>query len=383
MPSPPWLHGDAERPPMKRAASTALAGTALTLVALLFGTAPMFVPGIAFTALGLTVPAWVWLSARRATVQRLMNVERAVEDEPVHATIEVRRGRLGLPGGEITDPIAGVRPVGARLSIIDGHRTARIRAVASFPRRGIHRLAPPTLLVQDSLALARVLRAGGSPPQELLVLPRTERVSWAGGGAGPRPDASAAAAARDPHAAVDLDGLRPYRPGTPASRIHWSALARGAGLLERRLQADGESFPVVILDSRGDGPPEQLDAAVRAAASLTLEFARAGGCALLLPGERRTITVARNLASWPAVPARLAVVEGGDSTRAPILRTGAYLRQVFYVAARPIARVPPALSGISRGVTVLVLPKELGVPAAARRSLEVTGCVGFILAAAR
>jgi hypothetical protein len=137
----------------------------------------------------------------------------------------------------------------------------------------------------------------------------------------------------------------------------------------------------VILDARGDGPPEHLDAAVRAAASLTLELARAGGCALLLPGERRTIAVGRDLASWPAVHARLAVVEGGLRTPPPIPRPGAYLRQVFYVAARPIARHPPALAGVSSGVIVLVLPKDLAMLPAARPSLEVTGCVGFILAA--
>ena len=95
------------------------------------------------------------------------------------------------------------------------------------------------------------------------------------------------------HAAVDMDGLRPYRVGTPASRIHWPAVARGHGLIERRLQADGDSRPLVVLDARLPGPDAQselLDAAVRAAASLVLELARRGGCGLLLPGEQRPIS---------------------------------------------------------------------------------------------
>ena len=56
-------------------------------------------------------------------------------------------------------------------------------------------------------------------------------------------------AASEAMAAVDVDGLRPYRPGTPASRIHWPAVARGAGLIERRLQADGDSRPMIVLDA--------------------------------------------------------------------------------------------------------------------------------------
>src|SRR5205807_7539470 len=105
----------------------------------------------------------------------------------------------------------------------------------------------------------------------------------------------------DPLAAVDIDGLRPYRHGTSASRIHWPAFARGAGLLERRLRADSDMRPLVVLDARGSGPPEHLDAAVRAAASLTLELARRRGCRVLLPGERRGIVVEPDLVAWRRV----------------------------------------------------------------------------------
>ena len=96
-------------------------------------------------------------------------------------------------------------------------------------------------------------------------------------------------------AAVDLDGLRPYRPGTPASRIHWPAVARGAGLIERRLQADGDARPLVVLDARtpasaGRAGVDLLDAAVRAAASLVLEFsarAEAAACSCPASSARR------------------------------------------------------------------------------------------------
>ena len=197
-------------------------------------------------------------------------------------------------------------------------------------------------------------------------------------------------------AAVDLDGLRPYRKGTPASRIHWPAVARGAGLIERRLQADGDARPLVVLDARtppgsGGDRVELVDAAVRAAASLVLEFSAAGGCGLLLPGEQRPTMIDRELIAWPAAYARLALVEGGSSNRAPVLgpmslRGGA----MVYVAASPMERLSAVLSAPGGGPTVLVVPEaELvgghprGVRSAARPTLAVSGCQGFQLGAGR
>jgi len=138
-------------------------------------------------------------------------------------------------------------------------------------------------------------------------------------------------------AATQLDGLRPYRVGAPASRIHWPALARGAGLIERRLRADGDARPLIVLDARlpGAGPGTQLlDAAVRAAASLTLALARSGGCGLLLPGEQRPTPIDAELTAWPAAYARLAVVDGAGA-RAPALgpSTGR-IGPLVYVAVR-------------------------------------------------
>ena len=48
---------------MRRAAAVALCGIVLTLAALTFNAAPLFVPGVAFTLLGTVTPLWVWASA--------------------------------------------------------------------------------------------------------------------------------------------------------------------------------------------------------------------------------------------------------------------------------------------------------------------------------
>ena len=381
----------------KRAAIVAACGFVLCLVSFIFDAAPLFVPAVGLLALGAGTPAWVWLAARGAGTERRLPAERVIEDEPVEAQIEVRRGWLGLPGAEIVDPFTGSRfELTGELSPVRGDRTTSVRVSSRFARRGLHRLPAPALTVRDPLDLARADAISRAGSQQVLVLPRTERVRWLSAGHSRRlrlPDGHAGSEAL---AAVDLDGLRPYRKGTPASRIHWPAVARGAGLIERRLQSDGDARPLVVLDVRtasvaGHGETELIDAAVRAAASLVLEFSTGGGCGLLLPGEQRPTMIDRELISWPAAYARLALVQGGSGSRPPMLgsmagRVGA----MVYVAASPVERLGTILSAPSGGPTVLVVPEAdlvsghpRGVRNAARPTLTVSGCQGFVLGAGR
>jgi uncharacterized protein (DUF58 family) len=384
----------------KRAAAVALCGLVLGLVSFIFDAAPLFVPAIGLIALGAGTPAWLWLAARGASTRRHLPAQRVIEDEPVEAMIEVRRGALGLPGAQVVDPFTGSRfELTGELTPFRGDRTASVRVTSRFARRGMHRLPAPSLTVRDPLELARIEAMSDVGHQQVLVLPRTEPVRWVGLGASRRlrlPDGHAGSEAL---AAVDLDGLRPYRKGTPASRIHWPAVARGAGLIERRLAADGDARPLVILDARTRISADRtdrtgrdlLDAAVRAAASLVLEFAKAGGCGLLLPGEQRATKIDRDLISWPAAYARLAIIEGGSAAGAPALgavtaRGGA----LIYVAASPVDRLGAILNIPGGGPTVLVVPEAevvsgypRGVRSAARAALSVSGCQGFVLGAGR
>jgi uncharacterized protein (DUF58 family) len=377
-----------------RAAVVAACGLVLCLVALVFDAAPLFVPALGLVALGVGTPAWVWCAAKGAATQRHLPTERVIEDQPVDATIEVRRGRLGLPGAEVVDPFTGSRfELAGELSPVKGDRTTSVHVSSRFTRRGLHRLPAPSLTVRDPLDLTRAEAVSRIGSQQVLVLPRTEPVRWLGSGHTRRlrlPDGHAGSEAM---AAVDLDGLRPYRKGTPASRIHWPAVARGAGLIERRLQADGDARPLVVLDARtpsaGRAGVGLVDAAVRAAASLVLDFSAAGGCGLLLPGEQRPTMIDRELIAWPAAYARLAVVEGGSASRPPVLgpmsgRSGA----LIYVAASPVERLGAVLGAPGGGPTVLVVPDAdlvsgcpRGVRSAARPMLAVSGCQGFLLGA--
>jgi uncharacterized protein (DUF58 family) len=224
------------------------------------------------------------------------------------------------------------------------------------------------------LSEAQVAGQGG---EELLVLPRIEPVrAGAGGGTGIGPggpaDAghtSAGGRLDGAPAELEIDGLRPYREGAPATRIHWPTVARRGEMLERRVVADLDSAPLVVLDASRPENDEALDAAVRAAASLCHHFATRGGCALLLPGARRPLEVAPELGAWPRAHAQLALVESGPPP-VPPSRSGA----LIWVSAA--SGRPPAIERARAAARYLVTPAP---PAGARSAFTVAGCVGLRL----
>ena len=108
------------------------------------------------------------------------------------------------------------------------------------------------------------------------------------------------------------DGLRPYTPGTPINRVHWAGAARGGELQERHFATGRDQLPLVVVDTQG------ADAAAvawvaRSAAGLVLALARAGGCRVLLPGDR-VVTTIDDVGAWPPIHRRLAALEPDGAT---------------------------------------------------------------------
>jgi uncharacterized protein (DUF58 family) len=177
---------------------------------------------------------------------------------------------------------------------------------------------------------------------------------------------------------AELDGIRPLRDGTPASRIFWPAIARGAGAQERFLRADGDSPPLVVLDPRGAADEERLDAAVRAATSIAHALARAGGCAMLLPGDPRPTELRATLTGWPQVHARLATIgPAGVPSLAGVAR---WRGPIVYVSARMRLALPPVLGAGPGAARVLVVP---GAIAEHHAAFAVAGCSAYVLSGRR
>jgi uncharacterized protein (DUF58 family) len=352
--------------------ATLLVGVALVFVGAAFDSPSLYVPGLALATLSLGLRSWVRIAARSTRVERLPGPWSVVEGDRYPLTLRIRRGRMPAPGGRLLDPLLeSPRTFGMRLP-------KQISAEARLMRRGRRRLEPATLLIADPLGLGEsAVRSSGEV--EVLVLPRVEPVV-AGEGHGDaadeeRPDGSErgiGGAGLDSGAiAFEIDGLRPYRDGSPASRIHWPTVARTGELHEHKLITGGRASPLVVLDASDPVNEDSLDAAVRAAASLCYHLARAGGCALLIPGEVRLLEIGAGLRAWPEIHARLALVESGAPP--PRMRRWPRGELVFWVTARAQPQLPRSAGGPGITEGFLVAPAAIR---SGRSSFTVAGCNG-------
>ena len=353
---------------MSGAPTAVLFGIALVLAGLGFGSPSLLVPGLGLLVLAIVAVTWVALATPTRLV-RSPSPARVVEDEPFRLVLAARGSLLPPPRAELTDPVLE-HPL--RL----GPRwNRRVDRELSLRGRGRRPLEPARLVVHDPLGL-RTRTVVSEAVADVLVLPRIDPVATGGRGAR---GLGAIAGIEDGDAAgrldarvieLEIDGLRAYREGSPASRIHWPAVARTGELIERRMVAGADATPLVVLDTSDPAGPEALDAAVRAAGSLCWHLAQAGGCGILLPGDRRPAEVEPELRAWAGVHARLAVVEA--SAQAPAPARARRAGSIFWVTARPHPALPAALRD-SSGPRYLVGPSVTGPGAAA---LVVSGCEG-------
>lgn len=353
---------------MTAAPTAGIFGAALVLAGLGFGSPSLLLCGLGLLGLAVIALGWVMLATPRRLV-REPGPSRVVEGEAFHLRIRAEGRRLPLPGGELHDPVLDEPvAVGPRWNgTLD--REVRLRG------RGRRRMEPASLVVRDPIGLC-VREVASAEVADLLLLPRIDPVVIGGRGAGGSSllaglEDGAAAGRLDARAIeLEVDGLRAYREGSPASRIHWPAVARSGELIERRLVAGADTAPLVVLDASRPASEDALDAAVRAAGSLCWHLARCGGSAILLPGDRRPTAVEDEQRGWATVHARLALVQEASSAPAVsrVQRPGA----IFWVTARANPGLPTALR-LSSGARYLIGPSVSGRGAPA---LLVSGCEG-------
>jgi uncharacterized protein (DUF58 family) len=353
-----------------RAPVTAALGAALTLAGLGFGLAAALVAGVGLLVLAIGAVIWVELAALGGRLERERGPGRLEESEPYPLRIALRRTLLAPPGGELIDPLLDRSvPVGPRWQ-----RTLSRDVWLEHPGR--RHLPPARLVVRDPLGLwRRELDSGDAG--ELVVLPRIDPVRWSGPGAEPNGQSAGSGSASDATsrrgalAQFEVDGLRPYRDGSPASRIHWPAVARTGEMIERRLVAGGEPRPLVVFDPRG-GDAAQRERAMRAAASLCVELARSGGCELLVPGERRPLAIDPSLRAWPEAHVKIAV---SDPRTGPTMTAGLSGAAILWVTAG--SSLPRSLRRLRPGSFLIT-------PSGSRRAaaFRVSGCFAYPATAA-
>ena len=200
-----------------------------------------------------------------------------------------------------------------------GARPSGLHTIAlRIERRGRYLIDPPVVAVSDPFGLL-CRRVVSGDPIPVLALPRIEPVV-VGAGAGSGADRLLGSVSQgsdggglDPRGVeFEVEGIRPFQDGTPASRIHWPTVARSGELVERRLVSGASSPPLVVLDAFEPASGESLDRAVRAAASICAHLAADGGCSLLLPQHRHSLRIAPGGRGWRRAHAMLALAESSN-----------------------------------------------------------------------
>jgi len=324
---------------VRRPVGLLVGAAALAVVAGAVASLALFALAIGLLVVTAGAGASVLLVARGLAVTRWVPNNQACENHPISVHFEVRGlGRLPLVHLEAQADSGGWAPLGERGGTLE----------LTIGRRGKYQLAPSRLRLRDALGIfERSLQAG--QPEPLLVLPTPDLAvripSWLG------------AASDD----ADPDGLEPYVPGSPIGRIHWPALARGAGLQQRRLAAPPAGLPLVLVDTTGASDPRALDWAARAAAGTIVRLARSGGCRVLLPGDPTVTTVTDTAATWRGLHRRLALlVQAGTAAarlpmgagQPPVVWIGAARAPAEVLGARPQPLPPGVVAVASPGSTL-------------------------------
>ena len=264
------------------------------------GRASLYVPGIAFLLLGVGLRVWVALAAARRAAR--------ARARPGDGRGGARRGRCGSssrpglvppPGGELVEPLLRAAAPAQMPTGRDGKR--RVRVDVRFGRRGRRVLEPRRLVIRDPLGLAaardRAAEATGRGPRA--AADRAGRCrSRAAARPGPVAAARAATAAarrarRRPRWSSTCCG-RTARARPPRASTGRRSRAPGAdgAPLRRRPDARGRSSSSTRATRRASASSTRPSARRRRCA---YHLARAGGCGVLLPGDRRATTSAPDL----------------------------------------------------------------------------------------
>jgi uncharacterized protein (DUF58 family) len=272
---------------VKRALQLVAAPLLLGFGAAFLGSLALFAMALGLLAIYVGAGAAVLFGRRRLRVVRTVDRHEVLEGQEITLHFAVR-GLRGLPvhlevqGGD-----------GRWVVLPPGGGTVRW----SIDRPGGHVLEPSPLRVRDDLGLMARAALGGEP-EALLVLPVPASLPLQRRRMG-------AELAGDP----EPDGLRPYVPGTPMSRIHWAAAARGAELQERSFITARDHLPLVVVETAGAPDEPAMDWTARMAAGHVLALAQSGGCRVLLPGDLVPTVLADGTGQWPLVHRRLAALE--------------------------------------------------------------------------
>lgn len=331
------------------------AGSALLLGALVSGRTSLYLGASLLLALYVVAHLGAAFAARCLDASWECP-SRVFAGEPFPLRLVVRnRGPVRLEGIEVHEPPpVAVGPAG-KVAAVEAGRSAPLEVRGSVRRRGLHRLAAPSLRVRWPLLLAESERPLGGE-RDVLAYPRRVPVpSSELRSAAPEtaPREAAAAALRG---GTEFRGVREWAPGDPPRAIAWRASARHGKVLTREFEREDAGRVVVALDA----DVRDLAAALRSPA---LEAACSKAASLLLrlrAAGRRTVfaTYAPSPVYLPSVASERALGRALESLALLVPPSRKEPRR------DPLALVPRRLL---RGSRVLVVRAGTGASTVSRR----------------
>ena len=228
----------------------------------------LFACGVGIAAIVVLAIIWIWLPRRvpRLSMSAQPNPAFARSIVHVHASVHGSALRPILLRGPISDGRS------IRLWARPGRHGAQR---GSFPvpvqERGTLMIGPFRLVSTDPLGLGR-RTIGTSSSLRLQIRPTVSpaeplRAGSAASHTRHQPEVVSGRAVAA--AGTELAGLRPYVEGDELRLVHWTASAKGRGLLVRTFDPDESACPVLLLDDRTEAhTPESFELAIETVASI-------------------------------------------------------------------------------------------------------------------
>ena len=254
-----------------RGAAAAVGGLVCTIAAWLLSLPELAAGGAAMLVVVLLSLLWVW-----RPVPGVPAMQRSISPQALYAggvaTVELsvrtprRVGTLLL-----TEQVDDGRRLHVWAPPLRSGDGARGTFPLSLPDRGIVRLGPLEARLVDALGLASRRIAEG-PSASIRVWPRHHHAPAL------HPTRRRRAMGADDVVPVqrwqrrddeEVDGLRPYTSGDELRRIHWTASARGRGLMVRTSAPVGQAGACLVVDDRGSShTQESFELALTCAAAI-------------------------------------------------------------------------------------------------------------------
>jgi uncharacterized protein (DUF58 family) len=325
---------------------------------------------------------------------------RVTVAEPVTFTIACTRSRSSRGTASAQHPVRIRGPFlpwdgtwldesPAELLVTDrGPALTKMRA--RFVARGLHHLESFTAAAIAPGGLACGPRRA-SDGVKLHVVPRVANVVRLPFTLAARHQPGGVALASKSGEAMDLLGVRPYRPGDPVRDLHARSWARTGVPVVREYQQEYFTRVGVVLDTDSDDA-DRLEAAIELAAGVIAYLSRGEALVdVLVVGDTvHELTLGRSLGTLDQALELLATVERGAALAAPQMlgRLEPYLARLSTVVVIALAEgaersaLQQGISGRGIACTTLLVDAELTRKIEARTELAWTGS-GLAAAPAR